>query len=361
MGEDHLTQPVRVIQWATGRAGIPALRAIIDRPDTDLVGLYVSSPAKEGRDAGELCDRGPTGVKATREIDLLLAEPADVVCYCATDVGRVAEVIDDLCRILAAGKDVVTITPTQLFHIPTADPQIVGRLTAACVQGGSTLHFTGIFPGYLCDSLVFSLANLSHDIKSITMAEMLEISSYDPAMLKALGFGADPATDAEQFPTEFLNFYWESILHYLADAFGIVFDEVRHFRESASADVGFVTSGGLEVAAGGIAALHWGLEGVVNGRRRVCVEHYERLQPEGLADPAPHWPIPPGNGGYRFTVAGKPGMAVDLAFDGDPLTDAMAATANRAVNVLAAVHDAEPGIIADFRELPLHPGRMADE
>lgn len=351
--------PVRVIQWATGRAGIPALQAIIERRDTELVGLYVSSSAKEGRDAGELCDRESTGVKATRDVEALLAGPGDIVSYSATDVGRVDEVVNDLCRILAAGKDVVTITPTQLFHIPTADQAIVGRLTDACEQGGSSLHFTGIFPGLMCDSLIFSLSNLSHRIESVTMAEMLEISSYDSAMLKALGFGQHPAADADEFPAEFLNFYWESILHYLAEAFGLTFDEVRHFREVATTTEGFVTSSGLDVPTGSIAALHWGLEAVVGDKRRLCVEHYERLQPDGTTDPAPNWPQPPDRGGYRFTIVGTPGMTVDLAFHGDPLTDAMIATSNRAVNVLAAVHAAPPGIVRTFADIPFSPGDMA--
>jgi 2,4-diaminopentanoate dehydrogenase len=349
-------KPVQVIQWATGRAGVPALRAIIERPDTELVGVYVSSSDKDGKDAGELCGLAPVGITASRDARALLDGPGDIVSYSATDVGRLDEVIDDLCTILESGKDLVTITPTQLFHIPTADPRMVARLRDACARGNSSLHFTGIFPGFMCDSLIFSLTNLSHQIESVTMAEMLEISSYDPAMLKALGFGEHPDADAQGFSLDFLNFYWESILHYLAEAFGITFDEVHHFREFATTETAFVTTSGLDIPAGSIAALHWGLEGLVDGRRRVCVEHYERLD----AAIAPDWPQPPQRGGYRFTIVGQPGISVDIAFEGqDPLTDAMVTTSNRAVNVLAAVHAAPAGIIESFSNLPFTPGRMA--
>jgi len=356
MSATAASKPVQVIQWATGRAGVPALRAIIERPDTELVGLYVSSPDKVGKDAGELCGLTPTGVAATRDASTLLAGPGDVVSYSATDVGRLDDVVDDLCAILESGKDLVTITPTQLFHIPTANRAIVKRLRQACARGNSSLHFTGVFPGVLCDSLIFSLTNLSHRIESVTMAEMLEISSYDPAMLKALGFGEHPEADAQGFSLDFLNFYWESILHYLAEAFGITFDKIRHFRETATTDTAFVTTSGLDVPAGCIAALHWGLEGLIDGNRRLCVEHYERLD----AAIAPHWPQPPERGGYRFTIVGHPGITVDIAFQGhDPLTDAMVTTSNRAVNVLAAVHAAPAGIIESFSDLPFVPGQMA--
>lgn len=119
---------------------------------------------------------------------------------------------------------------------------------------------------------------------------MLEISSYDPAMLKALGFGELPEADAQEFSLEFLNFYWESILHYLAEAFGITLDEVRHFRDVAVTDNAFTTTSGLHIPAGSIAALHWGLEGLIDGNRRLCVEHYERLD-AAIAPTGPNRPI----------------------------------------------------------------------
>jgi len=44
--------PYRVIQWSTGNVGKLALRAILYNPELQLVGLWVSSKEKEGRDAG---------------------------------------------------------------------------------------------------------------------------------------------------------------------------------------------------------------------------------------------------------------------------------------------------------------------
>ena len=46
----------RVIQWATGNVGRSALRAVAEHPDLELVGLFVSDEAKQGVDAGELCE-----------------------------------------------------------------------------------------------------------------------------------------------------------------------------------------------------------------------------------------------------------------------------------------------------------------
>ena len=43
---------LKVIQWSTGNVGRYALRAIIDHPELELVGLFVSSETKEGKDPG---------------------------------------------------------------------------------------------------------------------------------------------------------------------------------------------------------------------------------------------------------------------------------------------------------------------
>jgi 4-hydroxy-tetrahydrodipicolinate reductase len=137
----------RVIQWATGQVGMPALRGIIDHPELELVGLLVTSEAKDGRDAGELCGTDPVGIAATRDVDAILALEADCVIYAATDVGRVEAVIDDLCAILASGKNVVNNSITRLVHPAAVEPETIKRLQQACEQGGTTLYNTGIHPG----------------------------------------------------------------------------------------------------------------------------------------------------------------------------------------------------------------------
>ncbi|MCJ7670551.1 MAG: dihydrodipicolinate reductase, partial [Acidimicrobiia bacterium] len=67
----------RVVQWATGNIGTKSLRAVIDHPGLELVGLHVHSADKVGKDAGELCGAGTTGVVATSSIDEILALRAD--------------------------------------------------------------------------------------------------------------------------------------------------------------------------------------------------------------------------------------------------------------------------------------------
>ena len=49
----------RVIQWATGFVGQEAVKGVVAHPDLELVGAWVHSPEKVGRDVGELCGHRP--------------------------------------------------------------------------------------------------------------------------------------------------------------------------------------------------------------------------------------------------------------------------------------------------------------
>ena len=64
----------RVVQFSTGNVGKHSLRAVIGRPDLELVGVHAAGPAKIGRDAADLCGLSePTGIVATDDLDALIA------------------------------------------------------------------------------------------------------------------------------------------------------------------------------------------------------------------------------------------------------------------------------------------------
>ena len=75
-------RPLRVIQWTTGNIGRVSLHAIIGRPDMELVGVYAHGAEKVGTDAAELAGwPEPTGVKATNDVDELVALKPDACCH----------------------------------------------------------------------------------------------------------------------------------------------------------------------------------------------------------------------------------------------------------------------------------------
>ena len=122
-----MTAPHRVVHFGTGFAGVHALRAIIQRPDLELVGLVVHSDAKAGRDAGELCGLAPTGIFAIQDIDEAIVLDADVFSYMASSHGRLKVTVGELCRILESGMNVVTTSVGALIHPRTARPDVLAR------------------------------------------------------------------------------------------------------------------------------------------------------------------------------------------------------------------------------------------
>jgi len=76
--------PLRVAVWSTGWIGSLAIRSVHRRPDLDLVGVWVHSPDKVGRDVGELVGLDPIGLAATGDADSLIALRPDCVVYAAS-------------------------------------------------------------------------------------------------------------------------------------------------------------------------------------------------------------------------------------------------------------------------------------
>jgi 4-hydroxy-tetrahydrodipicolinate reductase len=68
---------LRVVQWASGDTGGRALRNIIEHPPMELVGLFAYSENKLGKDAGELVGLAPVGVRASHDINEIIATGAD--------------------------------------------------------------------------------------------------------------------------------------------------------------------------------------------------------------------------------------------------------------------------------------------
>ena len=163
----------RVILWGPGSIGSELLTAIIDhRDDLEIVGVKVYSESKNGVDAGTLVGRDPIGVTATTDDDAIVALDADCVIYTPRNGD-----IDEVCRLLASGKNVATTV--FLFYpprLPDADRQ---RLEAACREGNTTFHASGINPGNLSGVLPLALSGMSRTIDKITLQERADMTLYD--------------------------------------------------------------------------------------------------------------------------------------------------------------------------------------
>lgn len=340
----------RVIQWATGTVGIHAAPAIAAHPDLELVGVWVHSDNKAGRDAGEVCGGGPLGVTTTQDADALLALDADCICYTASSDVRPDQVVEDLCRMLASGTNVVNTSFVPLLYPAAAGPGVEERLRAAAIEGGTTLYTSGIDPGFGNAGATIGALALCKEVRHVRMMEIVNYATWDNpfTMFEIMGFGKDDESRSLLLAAGSTAMAWGPVVQLVADAIGLHVDTIEERHEVLWADDAFdIASGRIE--KGTISGMRFEIAGMVDGVERVVVEHVTRLRDED----APHWPQ---GEGYRILVEGEPHLKLELSVSsdlGDHNHAGCLATAMHVVNAIPAVCEAEPGVVT-MLDLPVY-------
>ena len=181
----------RVVQWSTGNVGRHALAGIDAHPELDLVGVFVSNPAKIGQDAGELAGLGRSlGVSGSSDFDALLALKPDCIVHTGMADDRMMEALADLQRFLEAGCNVVSSSPVFLQY-PADDDDMARSLHAAGVAHGVSLFVNGVDPGFANDALPLMLTGISERIEEVRCSEVLNYNTYNQPMVlfDIMGFG----------------------------------------------------------------------------------------------------------------------------------------------------------------------------
>ena len=347
----------RVVGWSTGGVGRLAIRAIVRRPDLDLVGVWVHSAEKDGVDAGTLAGIDPVGVPATTDADALIALAPDCVCYSASGEAMDAAAVPEMARMLEAGINVVTVSTPGLVHPAGYQAEWRAQLEVAATKGNATLYASGIEPGFAGDQLPLTLMTMSDTVRSVRIQEIFRYDGYPVTfvMFDVFGFGKPMEYDAIMSMPGVQSGSWGPPVRMIADRLGVELDEIRETYEKV------VTPRTLEVAAGTIeagtvGAVRFETIGVVDGHDAIVIEHVNRM----AGDLAPEWPTASRDGTYRIVVQGNPDLTCELAV-GQPATasdDGMVATTMRLVNAIPYVCDAPAGLTSSL-ELPLTTPKFA--
>ena len=257
------TPRLRVIQWATGNIGTRSLQRVIEHPDMELVGLWVHSPDKAGRDAGELCGLPPTGVVATNSVEDIVAIQADCVLYM-----RQGTDMDEICALLASGKNVVT-TRGDFHHPRSMDADVRARIEEACRAGNASIYSTGSSPGFVTEALAIPLVSMSRRLDCLTIDEFADMTSRNsPDLLfNVMGYGVSPG-QFDQRKVEYVKHDFAASLAQVADALDIEIDDWHAFGELSAATEDKQIAAGL-IAAGTVAAQRITIEGRQNGKARL--------------------------------------------------------------------------------------------
>jgi 2,4-diaminopentanoate dehydrogenase len=321
---------LRVAVISTGWISSLAIRAIVRRPHLELVGVWVHSPEKTGRDAGEIVGLGPIGVTTTNDLDDIVALKPDCVVYGAASAEMDAAAVRDYVRLLDGGLNVVTTNTPGMMFPDRWIPDLAEKVRAAALAAGVTIYTSGIEPGFAGDQFAILLTTLSNTIRSVHAQEIFDYSAYPnrDLMVTAMGFG-EPLDFVPMLELEGAQqFAWGPPIGLVAKALGVELDRVDESYERV------VTPRDLHVACGTIPA------GTVGAVRAT----------------AP-------NGTYRLIIEGQPHMQCDLRLGTEDTAEsananAMEATAMRVVNAIPYVVDAPPGIATSL-DLPITAPRNA--
>lgn len=343
---------LRVVQWATGGVGVAAVKGVLEHPDLEIVGCWVHSEAKNGKDVGEIVGIEPLGVAATNSIDDILALEADAVIYAPLMANP-----DEVAALLRSGKNVVTpvgwVYPSEKQGAPMRE---------AALAGGVTLHGTGIAPGGISEKFPLLFSVMSTGVTFVRAEEFSDLRTYEaPDVLRhVMGFGETPDKALTGPMQKLLDSGFIQAVRMCVDEFGFNADPKIVARQEVAVATAPIDSPLGPIQPGQVAArkFHW--EAVVGDEAVVRVTVNWFMGEENL-DPA--WDFGPEGQRYEMEVKGNPDFTVSIkGFQGlvgeDGPEPGVVGTAAHCVNSVPAVCAAEPGI-ATYLDLPFFSAKAA--
>jgi 4-hydroxy-tetrahydrodipicolinate reductase len=221
------------------------------------------------------------------------------------------------------------------------DPATKTRIEAACTAGGTSIHSTGSSPGFISEAVPLVLTSIQRRLDKLDIYEYADLSKRNsPELLfDIMGFGRALAP-FHQARADHLRSSFGPSLRLVADAVGLPLDDVTATGELAAASRDTRIAAGT-LKAGTVAAQRITVSGIRAGHELITF----RANWYCTTDLEPAWELR--DTGWRVAVHGDAPLDVELRMP-VPL-DQMAETspgytANRAVNLVAAVCAAPPGI-----------------
>jgi 2,4-diaminopentanoate dehydrogenase len=338
-------QRYRVVQWATGSIGQIGIRHFVDNPTYELVGVYVTSEAKMGRDAGELAGIPSTGVVATRDLEEILALGADCVHYAPLHAD-----LDSLCRILRSGANVVS--PVGFVYPTASSATDFEMLRAACAEGRSSFHGTGVHPGFSGDLLPLVFSRVMSRIDQVEVREVADFRLHpSKAMQEALGFGREPA-DAVENPgplIQTMERIFEQSMTMVVEALGELVERFTMDFDVATARRDLHVRSGV-IPAGTVGGMRFVWTAYAQGQPLVVFRTFWKMDD----DLDPDW----GYDSVKYSLALKGDPSIEMNFesahkhpDGDEGYWGRVWTAMNGINTIPAVCAAAPGVVTHL-DLP---------
>jgi hypothetical protein len=260
------------------------------------------------------------------------------------------------------------VTTSGLLYPKFFGAALVEKLEAACRKGQTSVHGTGINPGFSGEVLPLTMSVLTRRIDQITVREFADFRTYNSAELNhdMLGFGRPLAeVTANKHPNLdlMMQFFHQSIAM-VADGLEAKLDRIEQTEEYGIARSDTAIESG-PIPAGTVGGIKIRFSGIVGGAPRIVI----LLTWVATYDMGAGWPGPhdaSNHTQWSVTIEGDPSLRCTFeqasTFSGNVAQEhtdpAMICTCMHAINAIPYVCDAAPGI-KTFLDLPLLAGRFA--
>ncbi|MWV29290.1 hypothetical protein [Aurantiacibacter rhizosphaerae] len=347
-----MRDPYKVVVWGPGGLGTACIYEIAQREDIELVGVRCFNPEKSGTDAGTLIGIDPMGVTASDDKEAVAAIECDAIIFTPRDLGNYNN-DEELLWLLRSGRNIITVLPYQHVRL-TRDEDFVKQLEAACEEGGSVFHATGVDPDVISDRVLAGLTGFCNDITRIKLQENWDFQFTPPETMALCGFAKTPE-EARAMPVAAIiadNFLTQ-VCRGVGHSLGVEYSRVENTNDYITTDKEIVQES-MNIPAGTVGRVTHRCKGYVGDATEPFFEVEVNwhsgadMLPEGT-EPDQYWVIDiEGRPSIKTTVDIKASLETRSRFI--PIGDMNSepgyhATIAPCLQALPVVANAKPGIL----------------
>ncbi len=320
---------IRVVLFGFGVIGTSVLRLGQSRPGLEFVGIVVRRPELDQVPAREIVTEAPADLRLSIDGTAVLrdARPDVVIIATRSTLGEVLPLL----RMTATAHVPTMCTAEDLAHIRPSDGPDAREIFALAEEHRVAIVALGLNPGFVLDVWPLMLSSLAHDVTAIEAERIVDLSGFGPRVRASLGVGYSPEAFERELAQGTISGHrgFPESLRLIGEGIGRPVDEIHIETTPIIARRPRPLLQG-ELLAGQTAGVRQTAVGRTNGTEWLHLAMTASVALEEI----PAEPID------RVRIKG----ATELSAVISPGTRAVAGTAGRLVNALAAVRGAPPGV-----------------
>jgi 4-hydroxy-tetrahydrodipicolinate reductase len=263
-----------------GEIGRAIARAVLSRPELELVAAVDPAPALSGRSLADLLDIPGLDLQVGQDLREVLPRMRGGVVLHATG-SAFAHVYEQIVSVVEAGVSVVSTCEEMAFPWLKND-ELAEKLDKLCESKDVAVLGTGVNPGFALDRLPAFLAQVTGPVRHVRATRVVDASTRRAALQRKIGAGMTTEAFLEAVEKGGIGHVGlaESAA-LVAMGCGLEVDEVEEEVDPMIAEEGS-DSTAVPVRPGEVAGVHQVVRGFGDGREVVCLDLTIAL---GAADP----------------------------------------------------------------------------